>query len=269
MTRAPGLRGYSILYLVFLYAPILILPIFAFNDATVVSFPLSGVTGRWFAEMWADRALWQALRTSLVISLSTAVIATSLGVLAARAVTRYRWPGKPGVMGLILVPLVLPEIIVAMSMLIVLNWMAVPLSWITVIFGHVLMCMPFAVTIMTSAFQSLDGSLEEAALDLGETQLSAFRLIALPLVMPGMISSFLISFTISIDEYIIASFIAGNDTVLSTYIYGQFRFPAKVPMVLALGTCLVTASVIILMIAEYFRRRGVARAGGKDSGGFL
>ena len=112
-------------------------------------------------------------------------------------------------------------------------------------------------------------SFEEAALDLGETPVSAFRLITLPLVMPGMISSFLISFTISIDEYIIANFLGGNDTVLSVYIYGQFRFPAKVPMVLALGTCLVAASILLLTIAEYFRRRGIAKAGGKDSGGFL
>src|SRR5690606_28742772 len=116
MKSSPGLRSYAILYLVFLYGPILILPLFAFNDATIVSFPLSGVTTRWFGEMWQDEALWRALRTSLQISLSTAVIATALGVLAARAAVRYRWPGKTGVMGLILVPLVLPEIIVAMSM---------------------------------------------------------------------------------------------------------------------------------------------------------
>ncbi len=269
MKSSPGLRSYAILYLVFLYGPILILPLFAFNDATIVSFPLSGVTTRWFGEMWQDEALWRALRTSLQISLSTAVIATALGVLAARAAVRYRWPGKPGVMGLILVPLVLPEIIVAMSMLIVLIWLGVPQMWLTVILGHVLITLPFAVTIMTAAFQSIDNSFEEAALDLGETPVSAFRLITLPLVMPGMISSFLISFTISIDEYIIANFLGGNDTVLSVYIYGQFRFPAKVPMVLALGTCLVAASILLLTIAEYFRRRGIAKAGGKDSGGFL
>ena len=265
MKSAPVLRSYAILYLVFLYGPILILPLFAFNNATVVSFPLSGFTTKWFSEMMADQALWRALRTSLQISLSTAVIATALGVMAARAAVRYRWPGKPGVMGLILLPLVLPEIIIAMSMLIVLIWLGAPQMWFTVILGHVLITLPFSVTIMTAAFQSIDVSFEEAALDLGETPLSSFRLITLPLVMPGIIASFLISFTISIDEYIIANFLGGNDTALSVYIYGQFRFPAKVPMVLALGTCLVAAAILLLTSAEYLRRRGVARVGGKGS----
>jgi spermidine/putrescine transport system permease protein len=133
----------------------------------------------------------------------------------------------------------------------------------------VLLCTPFAVAILTSAFQSLDNSLEEAAYDLGETPASTFRLIILPLVMPGIISSFLICFTISLDEFIIAYFLAGTKPLLSVYIYGQFRFPANVPAVMALGTVLVLISISLLATAEYFRRRGIARTGGKDSGGFL
>jgi spermidine/putrescine transport system permease protein len=125
------------------------------------------------------------------------------------------------------------------------------------------------VAILTSAFQSLDRSLEEAALDLGETPASTFRLIILPLVMPGILASFLICFTISFDEFIIANFLGSGDPILSVYIFGQFRFPAKVPSMLALGTMLVCFSIILLGIAEYFRRRGIAKAGGKDSGGFL
>ena len=143
------------------------------------------------------------------------------------------------------------------------------LSLLTIIMGHVLICTPFAVAILSSAFQSLDQSLEEAAYDLGESPLSTFWLIILPLVMPGIISSLLICFTISLDEFIIAYFLGGNETVLSVYIYGQFRFPAKVPAIMALGTILVLLSITLLAIAEYFRRRGIAKAGGKDSGGFL
>jgi spermidine/putrescine transport system permease protein len=139
----------------------------------------------------------------------------------------------------------------------------------TVILGHVLLCTPFAVAILSSAFQSLDKSLEEAAYDLGESPASTFRLIILPLVMPGIVSSFLICFTISLDEFIIAYFLAGTETVLSVYIYGQFRFPANVPKVLALGTILVCVSICLLAIAEYFRRRGIARTGAKPTGGFL
>jgi spermidine/putrescine transport system permease protein len=106
-------------------------------------------------------------------------------------------------------------------------------------------------------------------MDLGETAWSTFRLIILPLVMPGIMASFLICFTISFDEFIISNFLGSGQPILSVYIFGQFRFPAKVPSMLALGTVLVMFSIILLGFAEYMRRRGIAKAGGKDSGGFL
>jgi len=152
---------------------------------------------------------------------------------------------------------------------VILIGIGVPLSIFTIILGHVLICTPYAVAILSSAFSSLDRSLEEAAYDLGETRASTFRLIILPLVMPGIISSLLISFTISLDEFIIAYFLGGNQTVLSVYIFGQFRFPQKVPAIMALGFVLVCISILLLTIAEYFRRRGIAKTGGKDTGGFL
>lgn len=267
--KSPGFRAYTIGYLIFLYAPIILLPLFAFNDSRVIAFPLQGFTTAWFKEMWADQQLWNAVQNSAIIAISTAVISTTLGLFAARASTRFKFPAKTGIMGLIMLPLVLPEMIVAMSMLVVLLAVGIPLSIFTIILGHVLICTPFAVAILSSAFQSLDQSLEEAAYDLGESPLSTFWLIILPLVMPGIISSLLICFTISLDEFIIAYFLGGNETVLSVYIYGQFRFPAKVPAIMALGTILVLLSITLLAIAEYFRRRGIAKAGGKDSGGFL
>ncbi|OJY27134.1 MAG: spermidine/putrescine ABC transporter [Rhodobacterales bacterium 65-51] len=269
MRKNPSLRIYALAYLAFLYAPIMLLPLFAFNDSRVIAFPLQGFTTNWFAEMWADKTLFIAFRNSLTIAVSAAVFSTILGIFAARASTRYKFPGKPGILGLIMLPMVLPEMIVSMALLVVLIAIGVPLSLFTIILGHVLICTPFAVAILTSAFQSLDRSLEEAAYDLGETPASTFRLIILPLVMPGIISSLLISFTISLDEFIIAYFLGGNQTVLSVYIFGQFRFPAKVPAVMALGTILVCISIVLLTIAEYFRRRGIAKSGGKDTGGFL
>jgi spermidine/putrescine transport system permease protein len=267
--KSPGFRAYTIGYLIFLYAPIVLLPLFAFNDSKVIAFPLQGFTTNWFKEMWADVTLWNAVKNSAIISISVAVISTTLGLFAARASTRFVFPAKAGIMGLIMLPLVLPEMIVAMSMLVVLLAIGIDLSIFTIILGHVLICTPFAVAILSSSFQSLDNSLEEAAYDLGETPLSTFWLIILPLVMPGIISSLLICFTISLDEFIIAYFLGGNETVLSVYIYGQFRFPAKVPAIMALGTILVLLSITLLATAEYFRRRGIAKAGGKESGGFL
>ena len=267
--KIPVLRIYTIGYLIFLYAPILLLPLFAFNDSKIIAFPLSGFTVEWFRQMWQDDALFSALKNSLIVGASVSVLSTTFGIFAARATTRYSFPGKAGIIGLVMLPLVLPEMIVAMSLLVVLLGIGIPLSIFTIILGHVLICTPFAVAILSSAFQSLDKSLEEAAYDLGEGPISTFWLIILPLVMPGIISSLLISFTISLDEFIIAFFLGGTETTLSVYIFGQFRFPAKVPSIMALGTLLVLLSITLLATAEYFRRKGIAKVGGKNSGGFL
>ncbi|GLS85140.1 spermidine/putrescine ABC transporter [Cypionkella aquatica] len=262
-------RGYTIAYLIFLYAPIVLLPIFAFNNSTTVAFPLNGFTTLWFGKLWEDPALHRALSNSLIIGISAAVISTALGVFASRASTRYAFPFKGGLMGLIMLPLVLPDIILAVALLTVLLGIGTPLSLMTVILGHVLVCTPFSIAILSASFQSLDHSLEEAAYDLGETPISAFRLVILPLVLPGIISSLLITFTISLDEFIMAFFLAGNENTLPVYIFGQFRFPQNVPVILALGTILVCLSIALLATAEYFRRRGIAKTGGKDTGGFL
>ncbi|OCX67008.1 spermidine/putrescine ABC transporter [Thioclava sp. SK-1] len=267
--KVSGLKCYAYLYLLFLYAPILLLPIFAFNDGTVIAFPLKGVTFEWFGQMWENETLRRALTNSLIIGTSSAVLATILGLFAARATTRYRFPGKGPITALIMLPLVLPEIMVGSSLLIVLLGLGVDLSIVTVILGHALIATPFCIALLSTALGSLDRSLEEAALDLGETKWSTFWLVILPLVMPGIISSLLIGFVISMDEFIIAFFLAGNEPTLPTYIFSQLRFPKAIPMIMALGTCLVVLSVVLLTIAEYFRRSGLARAGLKDTGGFL
>ena len=267
--KGSGLKVYAVAYLVFLYAPVILLPMFAFNDGTIIAFPLRGFTLEWFRELMTLPELHDALKNSLLVAISTAVLSTCLGIFAARAGSRYAFPGKAPILGLIMLPLVLPEIIVAVSLLVVLLGIGIELQNWTVILGHVLICTPFCIAILNSAFLSLDRSLEEAAYDLGETKWSTFRLITLPLVMPGIVSSLLISFTISLDEFIIAFFLSGSEATLPVYIYSQLRFPTKIPVIMALGTILVLMSVLLLSIAEYYRRRGIARTGGKDSGGFL
>ncbi|MEM1341070.1 MAG: ABC transporter permease [Pseudomonadota bacterium] len=263
------LRLYTLLYLAFLYAPIVLLPLFAFNDGTVIAFPLRGFTTAWFAELAQTEALHEAAVNSLIIAGATAGLATSLGVFAARATSRYRFPGKAGVVGFIMLPLVLPEIIVALSLLVILLQLGLSLSIWTVVAGHVLLCVPFATAILSGAFAGLDPSLEEAAVDLGEGRLSSFRLVTLPLIWPGLIASALICFTISLDEFIIAFFLSGNDPTLPVYLWGQLRFPGRLPIVFALGTILVLASIALLIGAEVMRRRGLRRAGLSDRGGSL
>ncbi|ABV93340.1 inner membrane ABC-transporter permease protein [Dinoroseobacter shibae DFL 12 = DSM 16493] len=260
---------YAVVYLVFLYLPVALLPIFAFNDSTIIAFPLSGFTISWFVELTQIPALHDAVRNSLIIALSTAVFSTALGVFASRAATRFEFPGKAGIMGFIMIPLVLPEIIVAVSLLVVLLQMGLNLSLWAVILGHTLICTPFCIAILSSSFSGLDRSLEEAAIDLGETRLSAFRLIILPLVAPGIVASLLISFTISLDEFIIAFFLTGTDPTLPVYIWSQLRFPQKLPVIMALGTILILLSLVLIITAEAFRRRGLRKSGQTDTGGFL
>ena len=264
------LRIYAIAYLMFLYAPIVLLPIFAFNDATVIAFPLSGFTTDWFGELASNSSLHTAVKNSLFIAAMTSILSTLLGICAARAGAMGTFPMKAGIMGFIMLPLVLPEIIVAVSLLVVVvQIMGWGLSNWTIIAAHVLICTPFCIAILNGAFQNLDPSMEEAAMDLGESRFSAFRLVTLPLVMPGIVSSMLIAFTISLDEFIIAFFLSGASPTMPVYIWGLMRFPASLPIVMALGTILVGLSVVLLTIAEILRRRGMARAGVKDSGGFL
>ena len=265
-----SLRIYAVLYLLFLYAPVILLPLFAFNDSTVIAFPLQGFTTQWFTQLAETPALHDAVGNSIFIAVLTAIFATLLGICAARAGAMHEFPGKRGVLGFIMLPLVLPEIIVAVSLLVVVvQIFNLPLSNWTIIGAHVLICTPFSIAILNGAFQNLDPSLEEAARDLGETGFAAFRLVTLPLVMPGIISSLLISFTISLDEFIIAFFLSGASPTMPVYIWGLLRFPQNIPTVMALGTILVALSVILLTIAELMRRRGLARAGLKDTGGFL
>lgn len=269
MIASKWFKLYIGIFLVFLYAPAILLPIFAFNDSPIVSFPLKGFSTRWFTVLWETEALHSAAKNSLLIAISTAILATFFGTLAARASARYKFPAKKSIMGFIMVPMVLPEIIVGVSLLVVLLQLGFDLSLWTIILGHTLICIPFCVAILNSAFLALDQSLEEASFDLGQTKLNTFWLVTVPLVMPGIVSSMLISFTISLDEFIIAFFLAGTEPTLPVYIWGQLRFPQRLPSLMALGTILLVLSISLLMVAEYFRRRSAEKTGVESAGGFI
>ncbi|MBK0399174.1 ABC transporter permease [Limibaculum sp. M0105] len=270
MARARGqgwLKGYAIGYLVFLYAPVFLLPIFAFNDSAIIAFPLSGFTTANFQQLWATDAMHGALVNSLQVAVAAAVISTLLGICAARASARYEFPGRRAIIGFIMLPLVLPEIIVAVALLVVLVQLGFALSLWTVVLGHVLVCTPFSIAILSSAFQNMDRSLEEASQDLGEGRMMTFLRVTLPLVTPGIVASLLIGFTISLDEFIIAFFLTGTEPTLPVYIWSQLRFTAKLPGVMALGCLLLVLSLALLCAAEYFRRRSARQTG--SSGGYL
>lgn len=254
----PGLLTYSIAYLAFLYLPVLFLPLFSFNDGTIVAFPLQGFTLKWYGQLGEQETLIQALRNSLIVGIVTAVASTSIGLFAARAYVRHTFPGKKLSEGLVMLPLVIPGIIVASSMLVLFVSIGLKPSLTTIILGHTFVALPFAVSIMKSAFDQFDEALEEAAFDLGETVIGTFSRVTLPIISPGIIASLLVTFTVSFDEFVLAFFLSGNEPTLPVYIWSQIRFPAKLPNTLALGSLLLFFSILLLVVAERFRRRAAS-----------
>ncbi|KPP86811.1 MAG: spermidine/putrescine transport system permease protein [Rhodobacteraceae bacterium HLUCCO07] len=259
MTRlarfAPGLRAYAVIYLLFLYLPVLLIPLFSFSEGTVVAFPISGFTFKWYGQLATQDTLLQSLVNSAIVGAGTAVLSTSLGLFAARAYIRHDFPGRRASEGLVMLPLVTPVIIVASAMLALFLLIGLRPSLLTVILGHTFLTVPFAVSILKSAFEEFDPSLEEAAYDLGESVWGTFRRVTLPIVAPGIVSSLLVTFTVSFDEFVLAFFLSGDQPTLPVYIWSQIRFPAKLPNTLALGSLLLGFSVLLLIAAEFFRRK--------------
>jgi spermidine/putrescine transport system permease protein len=258
---------YAILYLAFLYVPVLLLPLFSFNDSVFIAFPLSGFTPKWYAAMAADdemrAALWNSLRVGAAASLS----ATILGLLAAKTLAR-RLPGRTLFAGFATLPLLIPDIVLAISLLILVNSVEIPLSLQSVVIGHVVICLPFALAVLLSRFDGLDWSLDEASRDLGESGWMTFWRLTFPLVLPGIVASLLLTFIVSFDDFLIAFFLCGTDTTLPVYIWGELRFPSKLPNVLALGSMILIASAALIGFAEWLRRFGLLGAARESAVGF-
>jgi spermidine/putrescine transport system permease protein len=254
--KSRGLFVYAIFYLAFLYVPVLFLPLFSFNNSEFIAFPLVGFTTKWYGEMLADSAMQQALWNSLKVGAFVALLSTTFGLLAARALTRYRLPGGALVLGFTSLPLFIPDIVLGISLLILANRIGLPLSLTGVALGHMLICMPFAITVLMSRLEGFDRSLEEASLDLGETPWMTFWRVTFPLVLPGIVASLLLCFIVSFDEFLIAYFLAGTDATLPIYIWGQLRFPSQLPKVLALGATILVATAGLVVLAEWLRSHG-------------
>lgn len=257
------LFAYAVIYLAFLYMPVMLLPLFSFNDAIYVAFPLQEFTTRWYVQMFADESMHRALRNSLQVGVVASVVATILGIFGAKAVTRFRIRGVRPVLGVTMLPLVVPPIIMGVALLILLTQMGVRLSLVTVTIGHILICVPFSIVTLMASFEGFDKSMEEAAADLGDNAWWTFWRVTFPMVFPGILASLLLCFTISFDEFIMAFFLAGTEQTLPIFIYGQLRFPQRLPGVLALGACIIMATFVIIFVAQWLRGRsaGVVQIG--------
>jgi len=248
------LQIYAILFLVFLYAPVMFLPLFSFNDSIYVRFPLNEFTLKWYGELFHREPVWNALMNSVKVGVATAICATGLGVFAAKAITRYRMPGKAPMVGFVMLPLVVPGIIFGVALLVLLSQLGVPLSLYTVTIGHMIICLPFSIATLLPRFEGFDGSIEEASADLGENAWWTFWRVTFPMVFPGILASLLLTFTISFDEFIMAFFLTGTEPTLPMYIWGQLRFPQEFPSILALASMIIAASFVIVFLGQWVNR---------------
>jgi spermidine/putrescine transport system permease protein len=256
--RPRPLLLYACAYLAFLYLPVLFLPLFSFNDSQYIAFPLSGFSTRWYAALASDTAMLAALSNSLKVGAVTALLSTILGLLAAKAVTQYRLRGTPAMLGFIGLPLFIPDIVLGIALLLLIAAIGFPLSLATVVLGHLCICTPFALAVLIARFEGFDRNLEEASSDLGEGPFMTFWRVTFPLMLPGIMASLLLTFITSFDEFLIAYFLSGTEATLPVFIWSQLRFPARLPVVLALGALILLVSVVLVVLAEWLRNRGVA-----------
>ena len=255
------LRTFFFLVVLFLYAPIVILLIFSFNDSAVPSFPLSGFTLHWYHDFLTNSELKGALETSAIVAALSSVGAVVLGILSAIALTRRRFRGKAAVSALLLSPLVIPYLVFGISLLLLFHQLGVPRSLLTVVIGHIVISLPYTILVLVPRLDQIDVSLEEAAFDLGASRLRTFRSITLPLILPAVVSALLIAFTTSFDEYAVASFVVGNRLTFPIYLYSALRFPNQLPQVIAVAVVVLVLSLTVVIAAEVGRRVAERRLG--------
>jgi spermidine/putrescine transport system permease protein len=255
------LRVFFFLVVLFLYAPIVILLVFSFNDSAVPAFPLSGFTLHWYRQFLANSELRGALETSAIIAALSSAGAVVLGVLASIALTRRRFRVRSAVSALLLSPLVIPYIVFGISLLLLFHQLGVPRSILTVVIGHVVISLPYTILVLVPRLDQVDVSLEEAAFDLGASRLRTFRSITFPLILPAVVSAFLIAFTTSFDEYAVASFVVGPRVTFPIYLYSALRFPSQLPQVIAVAVVVLVLSLLVVVGAEVGRRVAERRLG--------
>lgn len=245
----------------FLYLPILLLVAYSFNASRLVTV-WGGFSTQWYAALLSNEPLMEAAWITLRIAFVSATLATVLGTLAALALTRYgRFPGRTLFTGLVYAPMVMPEVITGLALL--LFFVAVDLDrgfW-TVTLAHTTVTLCFVTVVVQARLIGFDRSLEEAAMDLGATPLRTFFAVTLPLIAPSIVAGFLLAFTLSLDDLVIASFNTGpGATTLPIRIYSQVRLGLS-PEVNAASTILIGVVALVVVTATLLSKRSVLRSG--------
>ena len=239
--------------LLFLYLPIAVLVAYSFN-ASRLNIVWEGFTFSWYRRVWENGPLLEAARNSLVIAVVTTILSVVLGTLGAWLLHRYRFRAAGGLETLVAVPMVMPEILMGISLLVFFATVGMPLGFSSVIIGHVTFSFPFVLVAVQARLRGLDPALEEAALDLGATPVQAFWLVIVPCLRPAIIAGGLMAFTLSWDELIVTFFTANAaSATLPIRIFGMAKVGLN-PMLNALSALFVLATALFVVFSAYVRK---------------
>jgi spermidine/putrescine transport system permease protein len=251
--RRWGAGAFVAVALLFLFAPMVLIVGFSFNASPSLSFPVTGLTTRWYHEALADDLFTNALRNSVLLACLTAVVAGALGTSAAFGMRRFGRRTQDAVGYLALAPAVVPALVLAIALAIFLDAAGVVLSLRTALIGHILIALPFVFLTMRARLDSFDDSVLEAARDLGASPSRAFRDVTLPLVRPAILGAALVSVALSLDEFVITSFTIGGDQTLPVLIWAKMRRGVD-PSVNALATLILCGTLLAGMLSYRLSR---------------
>jgi spermidine/putrescine transport system permease protein len=240
---------YAGLVYAFLYLPLVVVAIFSFNDSKY-SLAWHGFTLRWYEKLWHNSSLMSAALNSLLIAGCAATLATLMGTVAAFIMHQYRFPGRKLLFGSLFVMMMSPDIVIAISLLLLFLALHLPLGFPTLLVAHAVLCVPFVATTVYSRFHGFQRDILDAAKDLGADEYQVFRFIVIPLALPAVVGGWLLCFTLSLDDVIISFFTTGPDfEVLPLRIYSMVRLGIK-PDVNALCVVMMGITIVALVFSR-------------------
>jgi spermidine/putrescine transport system permease protein len=251
------LTWFTFLCYFFLYLPLCVLSVFSFNDSRF-SVVWQGFTWEWYLKLIKDPQIMDCLYNSVVIALAAMILSTVIGTLTAYGLFRYRFRGKMIFDGILFLPIVTPEIVVGISLLIFYTSIIhMQLGLSTVIIAHVAFDIPFVMLIVRARLQGMDRALEEASMDLGADEWTTFFKVTIPQLKPGIIAAALLAFTLSFDDFVITFFVAGiGSTTLPLKIYSMVKLGVS-PKINALSVLIIIFSMVLITIADRFQKKTV------------
>ncbi|MCR4955480.1 MAG: ABC transporter permease [Lachnospiraceae bacterium] len=246
MKKKPFSVIYACLVYIFLYLPIAVVIAFSFNTSKM-NVVFEGFTFDWYISMWSNTLLMDAFKNTLIVAVASTLISTILGTLCAVGLNRFEFKLKETISSALYIPIVIPELVFAIAMLILFSSMNITMNMVTLIISHVTFSMPFVVITVRSRLAGYDRSIEEAARDLGANELRTFFRVTLPMIMPGVLSGAMLALTLSLDDVVVSFFTAGvNSQTLPLRILSMVKKGIS-PDVNALSTLIILGSVILLV----------------------